>query len=86
MESNSGQYSEVDSFFFAIDPTTYNMVVAGSSEKALPIPIASQLFIYYVEEASCSVRWHYNFEKEIRFYDWGALAIRDEENRIYALA
>ena len=71
---------------FAIDLTTYNMVVAGESSTALPLPLAPQLFLYYVEESSCSVRWHFNFEKGLRLLDWDALAIRDEENRIYATA
>ena len=62
LETVYGAYGfmhSVTDFHYAIDTTTFDMVVGGTIAR-----IDGRLFtfLYYVDDASCSVSWHYLIE------------------------
>ena len=62
LETVYGAYGfmhSVTDFHYAIDTTTFDMVVGGTIAR---VDASTFTFLYYVDDASCSVSWHYLIE------------------------
>ena len=74
---SSYNYSfDVVSNVYAMDQETFDIAIAGTISRS----DGPRGFFYYLEDASCSVKWHYLFEDEI-----SALQIRSQSNSVYGV-
>ena len=83
LETVYGSYKlsyPVDSFLFAVDTSTFDLAAAGTATVASE----KKHFIYYFEDRSCSVQWHY-FLDTSDVSSFKELTIRAESNRIYGI-
>ena len=68
-------------FKYAIDPLTFDMVVGGKITRS---DNASFTFLYWIDEASCSVSWHYLIE-DTTLGQIMDLSINSALGRVYGL-
>lgn len=74
------EVDEVESFSFAVDTVTFDIVVGGTANFGTP---GQRQFIYYINNASCQVKWHYLFDTSEINSSFSSLQIRAESGQVY---
>ena len=73
---------EISEFIYAVDTTTFDMIVAGSTT----VYTTDKHFIYFLRNSACSVSWHYLIDESVLSGGFEQLAIRSESERAYGIA
>ena len=78
LEAVYGSYNysyDLIDILYTMDQETFDIVVVGGTNRSVGIFV-------YLEEASCSVKWHYIFENNEKF---PAIQIRSQTNSVYGI-
>ena len=77
---------KVTSALYAMDEQSFDIAVAGMIQAS---DNKSRQFLYYIDDGSCSVKWHYIFEKDDSVGnivdEFKALAIRSSTDIVYGI-
>ena len=76
--SSYNYINDVADSFYAMDQETFDIAVAGG----ISTTDGPYGFFYFLEDASCSIKWHYIFRNEEVIY---ALQIRSQSNAVYGV-
>ena len=71
----------IKDFVYTIEPTSYDIAAAAMLyERATA---STKWFVFYLDQQSCSVAWHYHINLEITV---NSIAIDKPYSKVYALA